>query len=1065
MLNLLPGTEVKARSLKWEVVTTQQLGQQILYRLRCLEGALLGKELDILHPFEKISPVRRDFLPDKASPLLNWLVYHQAFLLEQALGDRGLLAVQPGRLRLEPYQLVPVLRAIRMSRVRLGLFDGVGLGKTIQAGLVITELMARRLTHRILIVCPAGPLLQQWKIEMSERFGLRLEIINRARLEEIRRSTELGANPFDHTPLGLASIDFLKQEKILSLLERASYDLIIIDEAHHCMDLGALSDRADSQRRRLAEVLARQCDALLLLTATPHDGSDRSFASLCKLLDPSLTDGRGNLRENRYKHHVVRRLKQHIIDPVTKKSKFQQRQVNPCGVNLNPQEHPVFANLQQNLLQLIAPQLKQAFRAKRYSDVLAFIALLKRSVSTAEACRATLLVVAQRFQELLTQKAEEQESRRQRLKTIKDYQRKLERFGTVSVEEEEEQTLLVSEEIAQQFAQLQQDIRSANPNITRMANIVEALDELISLAGEATEEDPKLTQLISQIKAIRSLEPNANILVYTEYIDSQKAAVSALKKAKIGKVLEMSGADSDRSRHEITESFRQQDNLVLVSTDTAAEGLNLHQRCHHLIHLELPFSINRIEQRNGRIDRFGQNLTPFIYYFYLKGTFEERILLRLLAKYERQRSQLTFVPNTLGITSDADVGAEKLLKGLMDEDEKLFKSDTPLFTTFTEQQGIDFHCFDEHEGTDAATQELLAEIDKSLKGFQLATQTHNWLAQSGLNAENKLLNEAEDLQKQGAQLSGVDLVKFVQDAIWLDGGNIQESGEPDIFNLQLPATWNYGLDEMPGYNRSSHLLRVTTNLEITRDGQGNTVGYLGRAHPLVRRALDRVRNLSFGRESGQDIRVSAVKGDVKEPTLLLTYLGRINSKSGRELEQVIAVKINSQKRKFYGTAEQWLTYCDRQSAIGTKEVWKTYFQPQWEHQLKQAQQEAESGFKPIATAFIEQFKKRLDAEGFQLKQWLETRGAEIISVSVNSTKQLELFGNNEPNDIPEWADLNDPVEQLTAFATDKTQCSKTRSEAEGVLRIYAQRCGELDARTSLKDPAVIPLGILMIIPQ
>jgi SNF2 family DNA or RNA helicase len=276
--------------LRWEVVTSQNLGPQTLLRLRGTENAVLGQELDILCPFESLEPVRHDLRPDRAAPLDNWLVYHQAFLLEQALGPAALLAVQPGRLRIEPYQLVPVLRAIRMSRARLLLADGVGLGKTIQAGLVITELIARRLAHRVLIVSPAGPLLEQWQVEMSERFGLRLEQVDRAKLDEIRRGTELGSNPFDHLPLALVSVDFLKQERILDQLERTSYDIVVIDEAHHCTDIGSGQDREDSLRRRLAEVLARRCDSLLLLTATPHDGNDRSFASLCELLDPSLVD-------------------------------------------------------------------------------------------------------------------------------------------------------------------------------------------------------------------------------------------------------------------------------------------------------------------------------------------------------------------------------------------------------------------------------------------------------------------------------------------------------------------------------------------------------------------------------------------------------------------------------------------------------------------------------------------------------------------------------------------------------------------------------------------------------
>lgn len=128
MDNLLPGTEVIARDLRWEVVLTQKLGAQTLYRLRGLDGAVQGKELDVLHPFEPISPIRHEFSPEAAAPLTNWLVYHQAFLLEQSLGPNAFLAVQPGRLQIQPYQLVPVLRAIRSSRVRLLLADGVGLG-------------------------------------------------------------------------------------------------------------------------------------------------------------------------------------------------------------------------------------------------------------------------------------------------------------------------------------------------------------------------------------------------------------------------------------------------------------------------------------------------------------------------------------------------------------------------------------------------------------------------------------------------------------------------------------------------------------------------------------------------------------------------------------------------------------------------------------------------------------------------------------------------------------------------------------------------------------------------
>src|SRR5262249_21328389 len=152
----------------------------------------------------------------------------------------------------------------------------------------------------------------------------------------------------------------------------------------------------------------------------------------------------------------------------------------------------------------------------------------------------------------------------------------------------------------------------------------------------------------------------------------------------------MSGADNETARSATTDRFRSESNLILVSTDAAAEGLNLHQRCHYLLHLELPFNPNRLEQRNGRIDRFGQQYDPIVRYLYLHGTFEERILLRLIAKYERQRARLTFVPNTLGLTASTDSAAERLLKGLMDEDERLFRDEAAVsFVEAGEDTGLD----------------------------------------------------------------------------------------------------------------------------------------------------------------------------------------------------------------------------------------------------------------------------------------------------------------------------------------------------------------------------------------
>jgi ERCC4-related helicase len=1041
------------------LVHTQNLGSQVLHRLRGIEGDFAGQELDLLGPFDEITPVARELRPEMPAPLSNWLAYHQAFLLEQAFGMDALSAVQPGRLRIEPYQLVPVLRAIRMTRVRILLADGVGLGKTIQAGLLLTELIARRIAHRILIVSPSGPLLDQWEMEMSHRFGLRFQIIDRHALDEVRRSTELGAIPFDHISLGLASIDFLKQEKVLQELERSSYDVVVVDEAHHCMEVGG-DDRDASLRRKLAEVLARRSDTLILATATPHDGNDRSFASICELLDPSLVDGCGVLRGDRYRQHVVRRLKKHILDE-NGQLRFKERDVEPCPVRARAGEHDRFIELHQKLLALIAPELRKALRSRRYSDVLSFISLLKRSVSTVAACKVTLEAVRDRFRAIQSETAETQESRKQRIRTLRDLNQTLERFGTVSVEQEAEQQTLEVEDLAQQLFALEREVSAESRHIRRYAGMADALDDLIRIAESATNQDPKLSTVVAQVRAIRASEPRANILIYTEYTDSQAALVASLQVAGVGQILTMSGEDDEKSRATATDRFRTEENLILVSTDAAAEGLNLHQRCHHLLHLELPFNPNRLEQRNGRIDRFGQDKTPIVRYLFLCGTFEQRILLRLIAKYERQRKLLTFVPNTLGVTASAEATAERLLTGLVEEEASLFQREEPVF---------DLVSGEENSGADSATRELLEEIDRSLQGFERAATANTWLGADGLNAEASLFAEADQARQRGEVLNSVDLARFVCGAVLLEGGNVRETA-PDITELTLPSSWMPGLKGTPGIDVDTRTARLTTKLEITQDAQEREVGFLGRAHPLVRRALDRVRHLALGgTATSVDQRISAVAGDVAEPMLLFTFLGRIHSRAGREFEQVLTILVRPPAvTKFISSSEQWLALADPANAINTRDVWKNHF-ASWANSAEAtALAAARENFRPIAADILNRRRTELRRDRERLQDWLESRAREIIADRGQLAVAQDLPGIGQrvqvqPTAAP-WARLADAFERLAGFASDNPQPVALRHEAQTVLTLFKKRREDFDARDAVRDPEVTTLGMLMIVPR
>lgn len=1057
MASFLPGTEVHARGLRWVVAHTEDMGQQTLLRLRCTEGAMQGLEFDILHPFESVEPVVADFHPDRASPKPNWVVYHQAFLLDQALAGEGLVAAQPGRLRLEPYQLVPVLRAIRLSRVRLLLADGVGLGKTVQAGLVLTELIARRMAHRILLITPSGPLLEQWVTEMLQRFGLRFERVDNTKLNQIRRSTELGSNPFDSIPLAIASIDFLKQERVLEMIERATYDAVVIDEAHHCMEVGSTTNhREDSLRRRLAETIAKRCDALILATATPHDGNDRSFASLCELLDPSLVDGGGILRTERYRQHVVRRLKNHVFDPATGKPMFLERKVEPVPIVPNEKVHASFIALQRGLVALVAPELRRAFRNHRYQDVLAFIALLKRSVSTSYACVRTLSAVRSRFESLIDKAEEDRDATRQRLRSLRELQRKIDQFGSVSIEEENEQQSLEIEEIAQKLVQTERQSRSMRRSIERLSTLSESLDALLALGDAALYQDPKLHEVITQIANIRRDEPHANVLIYTEYTDSQTVLLKKLEASGLSGILSMNGDDSEEDRAKTTNRFRSESNLVLVSTDAAAEGLNLHQRCHHLLHLELPFNPNRLEQRNGRIDRFGQSKVPIVRYLYLRGTFEERILLRLIAKYERQRRLLTFVPNTLGITS-SDTAGEKLLAGLVEEEASLFS--TP---------AVEFSLSDgEDQSSDPATKELLEEIDRSLNGFRKASQSNAWLGHEGLNAEASLTGEAGSVRERGQLATNVDLSTFVQNAVRVEGGSVHSCG--DWIELTLPHAWLQGLDATPGYEASKRLVRLTDQIDILNTPDGHEIGFLGRAHPLVRKALDQVRHLSLGHgAAGEDPRISAIEDQVATPELLFTFVARIISRGGREFERLLVVKCSEDGvTSVLPETENWLNRVAEANGVRTNGLWERLFSSWGRDAENQALAIAEQAFEPLRSRVEQDLKKQNEEERTRQMDWLNSRAREIIGKRVSLPVQEDLFNPSSSPQVvlADWVSHTDPAERLAGFACDRSQPPHLRHEADSVLRIYRQRIDTIDARSMFLKAEVLPVGMLMIVPR
>ncbi len=600
-------------------------------RLRGLDEPFRNEEICVLHPIEEVEP---DDIPelDLAHPgrLARFQLLMDSSRLGLAPGDDRLVSSTRSRIEFEPYQQIPALRALELPRPRLLIADDVGLGKTIEAGLILRELNARRRAARILIVCPAS-IIEQWPTELSSKFGFQFKIFDSDGVSETRRSLEVGTNPWSAEPRVIASVDFIKRrEGAFRELSASRWDVIIIDEAHH---LASGNDDEMTDRFRLARWLATEnTGALLLLTATPHDGYDENFKALLSLLEPSIIVPGRDLKYDQYRRHMVRRLKRHVRLQDGSPKFVEREPVQALGVTLPAEE----AALQQAVseeaanLDLLADK---AIRADRESIRLVATILRKRAASSLTALRKT---VAQR-KENIGQTIGEVEVRR-------DHLRALRRGETIP---EEAQARLELDLYRSYLSTMQRTGRE----LRRLKDEVEGLDQLEELildCGAAPE--AKLATLASWLKTIHSGHPDEKVIVFSEYADTVESIVTHLEMhGYSSQVVQLTGDTGNRKdRTKALLRFASAESRILVATDVAGEGLNLQEHCHHLVHFELPWNPNRMEQRNGRIDRYGQKKAPVIAFLYAEDSYEGEVMKRLVLKIEAQMRRLGSVGDVLG---------------------------------------------------------------------------------------------------------------------------------------------------------------------------------------------------------------------------------------------------------------------------------------------------------------------------------------------------------------------------------------------------------------------------------
>ena len=529
-----------------------------------------------------------------------------------------LLAMNISKVDPLPHQIEAVYGyVLNLPRIRFLIADDPGAGKTIMAGLVIKELKLRRLAQRILIVVP-GHLKDQWRREMKERFEEHFVVVDRRMMEAL-----FGENVWLRENQIITSIDFAKREDVLSSLAAAHFDLVVVDEAHKMSAYRYGNKLERTARYRLGEVLSQIATHMLFLTATPHKGDPENFRLFLDLLVPGFFATEDLLQEsirNRDNPLFIRRMKEDLKD-FEGKPLFLPRHVHTISFNLG-QESPQEKKLYNALSRYVQTQYNKALtKHKRRNVAFALVILQRRFASSIYALYRSLERRKKRLEELLRM-------------SDPDRRRYLERPTFFDLEEAED----ASEAERWQQEEIWETLTVAE-NRRELEREIETVEHLLHQAEAIIRsgEEVKLRHFRQALDDLERRFPGEKILIFTESRDTLEYLEQRLRQWGYSVCTIHGGMKlEDRIRAEAV--FRNEAQ-VMVATEAAGEGINL-QFCHLMINYDLPWNPNRLEQRMGRIHRYGQTKEVHIFNLVAADTREGRVMQRLFEKLEEIRQAL-----------------------------------------------------------------------------------------------------------------------------------------------------------------------------------------------------------------------------------------------------------------------------------------------------------------------------------------------------------------------------------------------------------------------------------------
>jgi len=628
------GSLVKARGREWVVLPESEEDMLVLRPLGGTDDEITG----IYLPLERVEPAAFD-LPDPTQVG----DYRSARLLRDAvrLGFRSSAGPFRSFARLafgpRPYQLLPLMMALKLDPVRLLISDDVGIGKTIEAGLVVRELIDRGEAHRLAVLCHPQ-LAEQWQSELRDKFHIEAELVLPSTASRLERGAGLGQSLFDIHPFVVVSMDFIKSDRRRDEFFRTCPQLVIVDEAHTCAF--GQEHRGRHQRYQLIKGLAADPERhLVLVTATPHSGNEGAFRSLLAFLDddfanlPEDLTGEENVHHRkRLAAHFIQRRRADIRYYMEADTPFPERQESESTYKLSPEYKRLFERVLDYARETVRDTSGGQFRQRvRWWSALA---LLRSLASSPAAASATLRNRAATIEAKTPEEADEIGRR-----TILDL---------VGDETDEGMDVAPGSDLGGEEDEAQRNRR----------RLLDMAREADTLAGE---KDTKLKKAAEMVAGL--LKDGFRPIVFCRFIPTAEYVAEALCKSlpKDVEVASVTGLLPPDERESRVLQLAQSPKHVLVCTDCLSEGINLQEHFDAVLHYDLSWNPTRHEQREGRVDRYGQQkkIVRVLTYYGVDNQIDGVVLDVLLRKHKTIRS-------SLGISVPVPVDTEQVIEAIFE---------------------------------------------------------------------------------------------------------------------------------------------------------------------------------------------------------------------------------------------------------------------------------------------------------------------------------------------------------------------------------------------------------------